>query len=184
MHGLLKYAADKFGTKKHVVPVPHQDQDNVAEAVPDQVQDKDAGAVPSQNKDAGGVQGQPAKKKRRDYLTTGCIRTLLKNNTDKKIKAELDDEMAARLFCMEVLDKLLVSSSISTIPTTVRDAVTDLDKLKHVGWCTLVYEKLKTGITDWKKNESSKNRNLTGCIYLLLVSILVSFLVLYREPII
>ena len=73
--------------------------------------------------------------------------------------------------------------SSSTIPTTVQDAVTDLGKLKHVDWCTLVYEKLKTGVTDWK-NKSSKTRNLMGCIYLLLVSILLYLLVLCREPII
>ena len=50
----------------------------------------------------------------------------------KKIKEALDDEMAARLFCIEVLDKLLVSLANSTIPSMVIDAVINLDKLKDV----------------------------------------------------
>jgi hypothetical protein len=66
----------------------------------------------------------------------------------KKIKAELDDEMGARLFCMEAL-KILVSSSSSTMETSIQDVVTDLDKLKNVDWCTVVYERMKTGISVW-----------------------------------
>ena len=104
----------------------------------------------------------------------------------KKIKEALDDEMAVRLFCIEVLDKLLVSSANSTVPSTIIDAITDLDKLKDVDWCTVVYEKLKTSINNWKEASKSapKTRTATGCVYLLLVSILVSLLVLCREPII
>lgn len=182
LYNLLKYASDKWDTKKN-----KKDQGDAQDV---RSQDKDAGAVPGQNMDAGAVPGQPTKKreknKKRDYFTTGCIRTLLTHRNDKKIKEALDDEMAARLFCIEVLDKLLVSSASSTVPSTVIDAVTDLDKLKDVDWCTVVYEKLKTSINNWKEASKSapKTRTATGCVYLLLVSILVSLLVLCREPII
>ncbi|XP_066382473.1 uncharacterized protein [Miscanthus floridulus] len=51
------------------------------------------------------------------------------------------------------------------------DAVTDLDKLKDVDWCTVLYEKLKTSINDWKEASKSapKTRTVTGCVYLLLI---------------
>ena len=98
---------------------------------------------------------------------------VLRKSGDEKIKAKLDSEMEARFFCMEVLN-FLVSSSGSSIDSSVQDAVTDLDKLKNVDWCTLVYERLKTWITVWQ-NSSSKTKSGTSCIYLLLVSILFLF---------
>lgn len=86
---------------------------------------------------------------------------------------------------MEAL-KFLVSSSNSTVETSIQDAVTDLDKLKNVDWCTVVYERMKTGISVWhnppqdkpKKNPPKNKpttRNPMGCIYLLLVNILFLF---------
>ena len=98
-----------------------------------------------------------------------------KNN---KIKEKIYDEMAAKLFCLEVLDKLLVSGCSSNVPKTTVDAVVDLDKLKNVDRCIVVYNKLKEGIESWKKGK----RKSTGCIYLLIVSILVAFVVLCRDP--
>jgi hypothetical protein len=185
LYNLLKYASDKWDTKKNkkdkgdAQDVRSQDKD--AGDVPGQgwavpSQNMDAGAVPGQEKDAEDVPGQPTKKRKknnkRDYFTTGCIRTLLTHRNNEKIKEALDDEMAARLFCIEVLDNLLVSSASTTVPSTVIDAVIDLDKLKDVDWCTVVYEKLKTSINNWKEASKSapKTRTATGCVYLLLVS--------------
>jgi len=63
LYNLLKYASNKWDTKKN-----KKDQG-------------DAQDVRSQDKDAGAVPGQPTKKRKknekRDYFTTGCIRTLL-----------------------------------------------------------------------------------------------------------
>jgi len=182
MYSLLKYASDKHGTKKHPKPVQSKDKDDELvqgqeqdETVPSEVQDEDAGAGP----------GQPAKKHRRDYFCSGSIRALLlAYKCDKVVQAKLNDDMIAKLFCMEVLDRFLLSSSSSTIPSTIQDAVTNLENLKNVDWCTLVYERVKTSIIEWKNSSNKKNKNVTGCIFLLLVSILVSLLVLCREPII
>ena len=183
LYNLLKYASDKWDIKKN-----KKDQGDAQDV---RSQDKDAGAVPGQNMDDGAVPGQPTKKRKKNKKKRLFHHRVYSNfayalKRRKKIKEALDDEMAARLFCIEVLDKLLVSSASSTVPSTVIDAVTDLDKLKDVDWCTVVYEKLKTSINNWKEASKSapKTRTATGCVYLLPVSILVSLLVLCREPII
>jgi len=112
------------------------------------------------------------------FSTSKCIQVLLERaQKNNKIKEKIYDEMAAKLFCLEVLDKLLVSGCSSNVPKTTVDAVVDLDKLKNVYRCTVVYNKLKEGIESWKKGK----RKSTGCIYLLIVSILVAFLVLCRD---
>jgi len=184
MYRLLKHAAE--------INAAGSGQDQGKGAGSGQDQDKDAEAV-VKNKDDTVAPVQGAKRSRRNYFMTGCIQKVFKSE-DEKIKAELDDEMGARLFCMEAL-KFLVSSSSSTMETSIQDAVTDLDKLKNVDWCTVVYERMKTGISVWHnppqdkpkknppKNKPKKNppqnkpmtRNPTGCIYLLLVNILFLF---------
>ena len=175
MYRLLKHAAE--------INAAGSGQDQGKGAGSGQDQDKDAEAV-VKNKDDTVAPVQGAKRSRRNYFTTGCIQKVFKSE-DEKIKAELDDEMGARLFCMEAL-KFLVSSSSSTMETSIQDAVTDLDKLKNVDWCTVVYERMKTGISVWhnppqdkpKKNPPQNKptiRNPTGCIYLLLVNILFLF---------
>jgi len=154
------------------------DQDKNSEVMPNQedARNKDDTVLPVQGgkKDDTVVSVQGGKKNKRDYLKTGCIKMLFKSRKDQKIKAALDSEMEARFFCMEVLN-FLVSSSNSSIDISLQDAVTDLDKLKNVDWCTLVYERLKTGITGWQNSSQNKTKSATGCIYLLLVSILFLF---------
>ena len=80
LYNLLKYASNKWDTKKN-----KKDQGDAQDV---RSQDKDAGAVPGQNMDDGAVPGQPTKKrkknKKRDYFTTGCIRTLLTHRNDEK----------------------------------------------------------------------------------------------------
>ena len=105
---------------------------------------------------------------------------MFQNAEDNEIKGKLDDEMATRLFCCEMLQKLLVPDGNSNVSGKITDAVTDLDLLIQVDWCTVVYNKLKEGIESWKNG----SRKTMGCIYLLIISILVSFLVLCRDPII
>jgi len=128
----------------------------------------------------GAKKSRKAANKSRVLFTKQCIKEVLQNAGDDEIKKHFDDEMAAKLFCFVVLDKLLISPGFSTVPKSLLDAVLNLDELKKVDWSTLVFNKLKESIVDWKTG----SRNLTGCIYLLIVSILVSLLFLCRQQVI
>lgn len=128
----------------------------------------------------GAKKSRKAANKSRVLFTKQCIKEVLQNAGDDEIKKHFDDEMAAKLFCFVVLDKLLISPGFSTVPKSLLDAVLNLDDLKKVDWSTLVFNKLKESIVDWKTG----SRNLTGCIYLLIVSILVSLLFLCRQQVI
>jgi hypothetical protein len=75
---------------------------------------------------------------------------------------------------------LLVSGNGNATPKTTIDAALDLDMLKEVDWFTVVFDKLKDGIDSWH----SGNKGIKGCVFLLLVSILVAFLILCRDPVI
>lgn len=58
-----------------------------------------------------------------NFFTSKYIQVLLEHLEDEEIKGKLGDEMAVKLFCIEVLDKLLVSITHNYVPKIVLDVV-------------------------------------------------------------
>lgn len=58
-----------------------------------------------------------------NFFTSKYIQVLLEHLEDEEIKGKLGDEMPVKLFCIEVLDKLLVSITHNYVPKIVLDVV-------------------------------------------------------------
>jgi hypothetical protein len=117
---------------------------------------------------------QPSKKKtnksiqvldkiaeKRILLTMRYIQILLKHAKDEKLGGQLDATMTAKFFLVVVLNKLLIPTSCHYANTMMVKAVDDLEALKTVDWCNLIFNRLKESILKWQK----KSRYNHGRLY-------------------
>ena len=107
-------------------------------------------------------------KEKRRLFTPSIIQSLLENADSPLLNGKLDATMATKFFLMVLLDRLLVPGTSKFISAEVRYAVHDLENLKDVNWCKLVFNGMKEGIKDC---QIRKTNNIKGCIDVPMVSI-------------